>query len=83
MTDKWEAVQRERIIAASGSGGSALYTIPEVPGQLKFGETVFGGPDAPLMDDAGNILTAQACGSADCIGSHLHGERLFCAGPHG
>jgi hypothetical protein len=77
--------QRQAIIAASGSGGSARYVAPQLPGQLKFGESVFGGTDATLKDDDGNPLVAKTCPLSSCVGSHvwIDGEhvRCYCAGP--
>lgn len=86
MTDaEYTAWERAQIVAASGSGGSAQGVPPQMRGTLRFGESAFGqepgGPVPPLTDDDGNVLTAEACGQAECIGSHVWGEHRYCAGP--
>jgi hypothetical protein len=76
-----EDADRAAVIAASGSGGSAVYRGPRT---AKFGEETFGGPDAVLSDDDGNRLAAKRCGLASCFGSHIWddaGVRSYCAGP--
>jgi hypothetical protein len=76
-----EDADRAAVIAASGSGGSAVYRDART---AKFGEEPFGGPDAVLSDDAGHVLVAKGCGLASCVGSHVWeaaGVRLYCAGP--
>jgi hypothetical protein len=76
-----EDADRAAVIAASGSGGSAVYRGPRT---AKFGEETFGGPDAVLSDDAGHPLVEKGCGLASCVGSHVWedaGMRSYCAGP--
>jgi hypothetical protein len=76
-----EDADRAAVIAASGSGGSAVY---RSPGTAKFGEETFGGPDAVLSDDDGHPLVAKGCGLEACVGSHVWedaGVRSYCAGP--
>lgn len=80
-----EAQERAKIVAASGSGGSAQGHPPEMAGTLKFGASVFGQVpgESPveLRDDDGNVLTAQQCGQVECIGSHIWGVHQYCSGP--
>lgn len=86
--DDWEAEERARIIAASGSGGSAQGVPPQMAGTLKFGQHAFGqvpgGPVPPLTDADGNPLVANMCDTL-CAGSHIwtdaNGVRSYCPGP--
>lgn len=89
--DDYEADERRKIIAASGSGGSAQYRALETPGTLKFGESTFGDT-TELRDDDGNLLVAKGCYLAwlkepdpTHLGSHIWtddaGVRCYCAGP--
>jgi hypothetical protein len=81
MTDPDELAARQKIIDAAGSGGSAQGRVPEGLGGLRFGESTFGGEDAVLLDDDGNALSAEDCGSGECHGSHIWGGSFYCAGP--
>ena len=60
MADDYEAQERERIVAASGSGGSAQGWPPGMAGP-RFDQDVFGGAGAALQDDDGNPLVAKKC----------------------
>jgi hypothetical protein len=79
--------ERAKIIAASGSGGSAQGRPPQFG--LRFGEIAFGqvpgGPVPALTDDHGRPLVARACADGSHLGSHIwddSGTRSYCEGPY-
>jgi hypothetical protein len=76
--------ERAKIIAASGSGGSAPSALPPLEHTLRFGAATFGGDDATLIDDHGNALFPKTC-ALSCVGSHIwtheSGVLCYCAGP--